>query len=244
MTAERAGWLRRHIRSARKRDAAWLAVVDTARLMLSAEGRSRLWTQLVHGEEVHQPTSYTWTERYPALFDCASQLAPEAGRILSFGCGTGEELLAIRRRFPAAEIVGAEINPRSRRIASKRTAADPKIKVVAPKEISGRFDVIFALAVFQRAPLKVKAMGLEDLSSFYPFDRFDAGVSGLVQRLGPRGFLCVIHSQYPVEDSASARLLEPVLSSPEAPGPFFDRNGRPAPDAVSRTVFRRLRVRQ
>jgi SAM-dependent methyltransferase len=212
--------------------------------MLTAQGRSRLWTQCVHRKEVHQTTSYTSRERYPALFDSVSRLAPGARRILSFGCSTGDELVALRRRFSAAEIVGAEINPRSRRIAATRMASDLKTIVIPPNEISGCFDLIFALAVFQREPHKVEEIGLTDLSSFYPFDRFDAGVSALVRRLRPRGFLCVINSQYRVEDSTAAALLEPVQSSPQASGPFFDRHGRRATGVVSRTVFQRLPDRQ
>ena len=93
-----------------------MRLFDTVRLVPSAEGRARLWTRILHGSRVHQTSPDTSEDRYPVLFDLASKLAPDAERILSFGCSTGEELQAIRRRFPDAEIVGAEINPRSRKI--------------------------------------------------------------------------------------------------------------------------------
>src|SRR5213075_1068749 len=103
-----------------------------------------------------------------------------AGRILSFGCSTGEELISLRRRFGQAEIVGAEINRRSRRIAARRLASDIQTTVVEPTVISGEFDLIFALAVLQREPHWVEESGIEDISSHYPFATFDRTVTDLV----------------------------------------------------------------
>ena len=233
-----AGLLRRRIKAARKRGALWVRWLDLLRLIPTSEGRARLWTRLVHADEVHQTTPFTAEDRYPELFDMAARLAPEAKRILSFGCSTGEELDALRRRFTRAEIVGAEINPRCRRIAARRTSGDPRIKVVPPREIDGPFDVIFVLAVFQREPHKINEMDTQDISSHYPFARFDAALSDLVGRLSRGGLLCVSNSQYRVEDSSISRELEPVKQSPEAPGPFFARDGRRLGEASGRSIFR------
>ena len=120
--------------------------------------------------------------------DLARRLQPEAARILSFGCSTGEELLAIRRRFAAARIVGAEINPRSRRIARRRIERDRRASVVAPDAIAGRFDIVFALAVLQVQPHRVAEAGIADLSPIYPFERFDAQLG---EHSRPRSFLRV-----------------------------------------------------
>ena len=230
--------LRAFVKAARKRGAAWVPLLDVVRLLPTAEGRARLWTRAVHRSRVHQTTPYTEDERYPELFDLAARLKPDAKRVLSFGCATGEEIISLRRRFPAAEIVGAEINPRSRRIAGRRLAPDPRVTVLAPDRIAGEFDIIFALAVLQREPHKVEELELADLTAIYPFDRFDSAVEELARHLSPGGLLCVMHAQYRVEDSSSAGLLEP-LPGPTFPGLMFGRDGRPLEGAVAGSIFRR-----
>ena len=229
--------LRSKIKAARKRGAWWVSAFDVIRLVKTSDGRARLWTRLVHGDAVHQTTPDTWADRYPQLFDLAAQLVPDAKRILSFGCSTGEELLALRRRFPQAEIVGAEINSRSRRIAIGKVIHDPAIEVVPPRSVEGSFDAVFALAVLQREPVKMAEMAVEDLTPFYPFARFDKAVGELVTRLRPGGLLCVMHAQYPVEASSAAKALEPVDDSPLMEQPIFGAAGRRAPDAIARTLF-------
>src|SRR5689334_25213789 len=136
-----AARLRSNIKAARKRGAFWVRVIDVARLLPSVEGRARLWTKLVHAGEVHQTTPETAEDRYPELFNLAADLGPEAARVLSFGCSTGEELVSLRRRFRKADIVGVEINPRSRAVAARRVAADARSAVISPKALDGRFDV-------------------------------------------------------------------------------------------------------
>src|SRR5436309_512742 len=164
--------IRRRVKAGRKGGALWVRAADVLRLMPTAEGRARLWTRFAHAGEVHQTSPDTAEERYPELFDLAASLRPDAARILSFGCSTGEELIALRRRFSEAEIVGAEINPRSRRIARRRVQLDRRISLVPPQAIDGTFDAIFALAVLQREPHKIAEMHVENLSGFYPFPRF------------------------------------------------------------------------
>jgi SAM-dependent methyltransferase len=231
--------LRCRIKAARKRGAWWIRIVDVVRFLPTSEGRALLWTRLAHRNEVHQTTPFTADDRYPDLFDLAAKIAPGAQRILSFGCSTGEELKAIRRRFRGAEIVGAEINPRSRRIAARRTAGDGRTRVVPPQAIDGTFDTIFALAVFQREPHKVTETEAQDISSLYPFARFDTAVTELVGRLRPGGLLCVTNAQYRLEDSSAAAELEPVEQSPEARGAFFGRDGQRLGALSARMIFRK-----
>jgi len=218
--------LRSAAKAGRKRRAIWVRLLDTMRLLRTGEGRARLWTRLAHRQRVHQTASDTWEERYPELFDRAAELMPDAGRILSFGCSTGEELLALRRRFGAAEIVGAEINPRSRRIAARRLASDSRTRVVDPTGIHGEFDLIFALAVLQRGPHWVEEAGVDDLSADYPFAKFDQIVRELVGQLRAGGLLCTMHTHYLVEQSSAAPQLEPLSDSPRMCGPFFGPDNR------------------
>lgn len=231
--------VRARMMSARKRRSLWVRALDIVRLLKTAERRSVLWTRLVHGAEVHQTTAYTSEDRYPDLFDLTARLLPDARRIWSFGCSTGEELVALRRRFPNAEIVGSEINRRSRGIAARRVDSDAAISVVGPGEVGGRFDLVFALAVLQREPHKIAEMGTEDLSPYYSFGRFDSAVRELVGRLRSGGLLCIANAQYRIEDSSVARQLEAVGESPTMSGPLFGRDGRLLHHAVAHTVFRK-----
>lgn len=231
-------FLRSRIKAARKRGAAWIPIFDASKLLWTRAGRGQLWTRAMHGGDLHQSTPDTWEERYPQLFELAAKLDPSAERILSFGCSTGEELVSLRRRFPQAEIVGVEINARSRRIAATRVARDPRSSVHA-RVPHGEFDVIFALAVLQREPHKIAEMNVEDLSAYYAFDKFDAAVARLVDRLRSGGLLCVQHSHYRIEDSSVASDLEPIQRSPPLQGILFGRSGRRLDGATGRTLFRK-----
>jgi SAM-dependent methyltransferase len=230
--------IRKRIKAGRKRGAAWVHAIDILRHTASFEGWARLWTAFVHRREVQQTSSDTSEERYPELFDLAARLAPGASRILSFGCSTGEELSALRRRFPKAEMIGVEINPRSRRAAARRMRGDRRTKVVTPTDIEGEFDLIFALAVLQREPHKIAEMGVDDLTRFYPFARFDKAVLELAKRLRRGGLLCVANAQYRVEDSTAAPLLSAVADAPKMDGLIFGPDGRRLA-AAANTLFRK-----
>jgi cyclopropane fatty-acyl-phospholipid synthase-like methyltransferase len=212
---------------------------DVLRHVPTAEGRAMLWTRLAHRRDLHQTTAQTSINRYPQLFDLALRLAPGARRILSFGCSTGEELIALRQRFPSAAIIGAEINPRSRRMAARAVAEDPGSHVVAHDAIRGSFDAIFALAVLQRLPVTVEETGMADLSHHYPFARFDAAVTALAQRLETGGLLCVFHCHYRVEDSAAATMLDAIPESPPLEGRLFGPDGRLLGHVDGRSIFRK-----
>jgi SAM-dependent methyltransferase len=231
--------LRSRIKGARKRGASWVRLLDFVRQLPTSDGRSRLWTRIVHQRQVHQTTTFTAGDRYPELFDLAAALAPGATRILSFGCSTGEELVSLRQRFPHVQIVGAEINPRARRLASRKAAADAGTEVVSPPQIAGPFDLIFALAVLQREPHKIGEMEVRNIAAHYPFARFDAVVVQLTRLLRPGGYLCVCHSQYRVEDSSAVPMLEAISASPAMTGPLFAPAGDRLDAPIARTMFRR-----
>jgi hypothetical protein len=59
----------------------------------------------------HQGPNKTALDRYPEIFAAAAAAAPNARRILSFGCSTGEECVTLANYFPNAQIVGTDINP-------------------------------------------------------------------------------------------------------------------------------------
>ena len=57
-----------------------------------------------------QPNNQTRPERFPKILDAAKSLYPDAKRVLSFGCSTGEEIQSLAKRFPKAELVGVDID--------------------------------------------------------------------------------------------------------------------------------------
>jgi len=169
-------------------------------------------------------------DRYPEIFSvCRDYCAgtPDL-RILSYGCSTGEEILTLRRYFPSALIVGAEINRNSLAIARRKISDDRTVLIESdPAAISkrGPFDVIFCMAVLQRTPMLVAEKGIKDLSQMYPFEKYDAKVSELDSWLKPGGLLVVHHSQYSLADAAVASKYAPLESARHIlnPGPRFDR---------------------
>ena len=223
----------------RKRGAWWASAFDLVRPAFSAEGRSQIWTRVRHGSEIHQTTAHTEQDRYPEIMALAATLHPSPSRILSFGCSTGEELATLRRYFPKAEIVGAEINARSRRVAAQRVKGDRGVSVVSPDKVSGLFEMIFALAVFQREPHKILEREVENLAGHYPYERFDRGLTSLVDRLEEGGLLCVMHAHYPVELASASVMLEPIANSPLMEPPLFGADGRRLTNPVARSVFRK-----
>lgn len=233
-----AALIRKHIKAGRKRGAGWVRVLDVLRHTGTRAGWARLWTAMVHRREIHQTSPDTSEERYPELFDLVAGLMPAASRILSFGCSTGEELSALRRRFPDAELVGAEINLRSRRIAARRVRDDGRAKVVRPGQIEGEFEVILTLAVLQREPHKIAEMDVDNLTRFYPFARFDETVLNLARRLRRDGLICVANAQYRIEDSVAANLLSAVPNAPKMDGLIFGPDGRRI-SATAGTLFRK-----
>ena len=217
---------RKLIRQGRRSNSAWAFLIDNLRQTRTREGLAELWTKNFHRNELHQVTTYTERNRYPHLFDLAAALRPDASRILSFGCSTGEEIEAIRSRFSKALIFGAEINPRSRKIARARFLNDKNVAIRPSYKDELSFDIAFAMAVLQFRPHLIKSSDIADLSKIYPFSRFANEVENLVAHLAPAGLLCVMHTQYRVEDTKSARALQALSDSPRVPGHMFGTNSR------------------
>ena len=214
------------MRQGRRSKSTWAFLVDNVRQLRTREGLAELWTKNFHRDGVHQVTAYTERNRYPELFDLVAALRPDAGRILSFGCSTGEEIEAIRSRFSEALIFGAEINPRSRQIARARFRNDKNVAIRSSYQGELSFDIAFAMAVLQFRPHLIKSSEITDLSEIYPFSRFANEVENLVAHLAPAGLLCVMHTQYRVEDTKSATALQALSCAPMLPGPLFGSNSQ------------------
>lgn len=107
-----------------------------------------------------------------AAYEAAITAVPiEPRRALDLGTGTGDGAFALARRFPDAEIVGADISPRMLSEARRKT----------PPELAGR--VRFVEADAAKLPFGDGAFELVALANMIPF--FDE----LARVLAPGGWL-------------------------------------------------------
>jgi SAM-dependent methyltransferase len=158
---------------------------------------------------IHQLSARTAFDRYPQIFAGAARIAPNARRILSFGCSTGEECATLKMYFPQATVVGADVNPVSLCKARWRYgsdsvsfayASDLALKLRAP------FDAIFCLTVLRDTRLDAEA----SIRETYPFDRFDERVALLHSLLVPGGLLVFYGNMYRFCDTSVANEYETV----------------------------------
>lgn len=105
-----------------------------------------------------QMSHMTKPERFPKIFDSAKEIKPDAKRVLSFGCSTGEEAFALAKRFPEAEIVGVDIDYSS--VSTARLKNKEKDRIFFHTELgaTGKYDLCTCLMVlFQMdSPIRLK----------------------------------------------------------------------------------------
>ncbi len=130
-----------------------------------------------------QPNHMTRKERFPIIFDRAKELQPQAKRVLSFGCSTGEEAQALALRFPDSEIVGVDIDYLS---VQKARKDNKSASISFHDELSGlgKFDLVTALMVFfcMEQPI--------------PKDTFKDTLAKLNKHINPGGVLMIYTSDY------------------------------------------------
>lgn len=168
--------------------------------------RAIILMKIFNSKRLQQTTSLTYMDRYPTIFaGCRDYFKGQDNiKILSYGCSTGEEVLTLRRYFPNATIVGAEINPHSLRIC-KSLPLNEKTKFInsTPREIikQGPYDIVFCMAVLQRTPHVVTEQKIKSLKKIYPFEKFEKQVIELDQSVAPQGLMVIHFSQYSFEDT-------------------------------------------
>jgi len=133
---------------------------------------------------VLQTNSSTGADGYKEIFDAAYKECPAAERILSFGCSTGEELDAISTRWKSSKITGVEIVDSVRMEASKHF---PQFDIGSPENLSGSFDVIFAMSVLCRWP---------EVGGPLPYEQFASTVRSIDDHLKPGGLLVAWNTTY------------------------------------------------
>lgn len=150
-----------------------------------------------------QPFPDTCEERYPELFDAlAKRLGTlPAPRILSFGCSSGAEVRAMRRRLPNARIVGLDLNRRALACAMRAAPAGDYRCAAAPQP-GERFDAILAMAVLRHGQLESERP--ERSTAVMPFTRFSETVAMLDAALEPGGWLAIGHAHFRFADCPAA----------------------------------------
>lgn len=206
--------------------------------LLARFGRGRLM----------QPSTVTWEERHPALFDAvAAALAdvPEP-RLLSFGCSTGEEVFTLARRFPQGRVRGIDINPVCIATARAQVAErdGDRISFVragsAAGEAAEAYDAVFALSVLRHGRLDAERP--DDCSAIFPFARFDAALVDLDRCLRPGGVLVLRACHFRFADSSIAdryAVLDSVALDGEVPVYGADNRLLPRQE-TEEILFRKL----
>lgn len=131
-----------------------------------------------------QPNHMTREERFPKIFDRAKELQPNAKRILSFGCSTGQEAQALAKRFPAStEIIGVDIDRHSIETARANNKAE---NVFFHDQLggTGKYDLVLALMVFfcMEKPI--------------PKDRFVSMLKQIDKHVNPNGVVMIYTADY------------------------------------------------
>jgi len=187
------------------------------------------------GQQI-QHSHHTSENRYPHVYREVARLAHStawtAGRpakILSFGSSTGKEALTLARRyFERSQIVGVDIDAATLDEA-RSTCANYSSRVSffngkeRPLKAFGTYDVIFANSVLT---LNNKQFPVPKIPELFPFESFEKTVRKLTDVLQPRGLLCMINTNYRLEDTSLAALygLEPVSGCTNFV-PLFDKAG-------------------
>jgi 2-polyprenyl-3-methyl-5-hydroxy-6-metoxy-1,4-benzoquinol methylase len=177
----------------------------------------------------HQGPTRTAFDRYPEIFAAAAVAAPDARRVLSFGCATGEECVSLATYFPAAEIVGADINPVILLKASKHQSDRIRFVYASDRTLSqmGGFDAVFCMAVLRHA-------------GRYSFEDFEERALFLETLVRPGGLLVIHNSPYRFGDTARRASYETIpVAAPRDIGSFL-------PDGVTEvesdgSIFRKLK---
>lgn len=215
------------------------------RMCMDKDFHSILLLQLLKSKNVHQTTSLTFMDRYPEIFsECRDYFdGKENLKILSYGCSTGEEVLTLRKYFPTANIIGAEINKRSLAICRK-LPVDEKITFIYStlSEIQrhGNFDAIFCMAVLQRKPHVIAKKGISCLKKIYPFEKFERQIIELDELINPQGLLVVNFTQYSLWDTTVASKYEALGDNNQNNyvSSIFDKNSNLVKNPVPQsTIF-------
>lgn len=122
-----------------------IGLYNIKRVCTDKEYRALIYLKAFKSRRVQQTTPLTAMNRYPVIFSACSEYFRKNKdiKILSYGCSTGEEVLTLRRYFPNATIVGAEINKHSLEVCKSHNV-DDKITFInsTPRNIKNMIHLI------------------------------------------------------------------------------------------------------
>lgn len=94
-----------------------------------------------------QPSYETRANRFPKIFATAQAMKPDARRILSFGCSSGEEAFTLAGLFPNAEIVGVDLQSYLLHNARRNNKFPDRVFFHDEIGGTGQYDLVFCLMV-------------------------------------------------------------------------------------------------
>lgn len=144
-----------------------------------------------------QLSGMTSSNRFPLIYDSAKKLKPEAKRILSFGCSTGEECFSLAELFPHAEIVGVDISYYSIQTARRNNKYPERVNFHDVLGATGKYDLATCLMV------------LFALEKPVDFADWNEVLEGIDRHLNLDAILMIYTSDYPFEKSKVAVNYEP-----------------------------------
>lgn len=141
----------------------------------SFTGKKTMQLQLSH---------MTKEDRFPKIMESAKQLKPDARRILSFGCSTGEECQALAKTFPSAEIVGVDIDSYSIDRARRNNKFKDRVFYQSDVKATGKYDLVTCFMV------------LFALDSPIPYERWESVIKIIDGTVAPNGLLMIYTSDH------------------------------------------------
>lgn len=175
----------------------------------------------------HQSRSYTYENRYPALFAICKEYFKdrENVKILSFGCSTGEEVYSINSYLPQATIIGTDLNHYNLRQCNKKETKEHIRFIHSLSEEyqqSCNFDAIFCMAVLQH----INNRHGVNMATKFTFQQFEEQLIALDEKLKVDGLLFIdqtdfdflqtsIHSRYSPLEAEGSRTVSnrPLFNS-------------------------------
>ena len=180
-----------------------------------------------------QPQRSSEPNRYPIIFSAVANLVGSKGLpVLSYGCSSGYEPMALADYFPESLILGVDVHPTALAEARQNTRDCPRVSIAASERhailSAGPFGAIFAMSVLCRWP---ETKGADDISEIWPFADFEAHIRLLDEALAPGGVLAIYNSNYNFRDSDISAGYDTVADdaingrAARQRVPRFDRDG-------------------
>ena len=203
---------------------------------------------------VIQKANNTEYDRYPLIFKHAALAlrtrlsdGTRPGNILSFGCSSGEEATTFAEKyFVNDHIIGVDISDEHISKAQARNNIPERVRFVKsdPDFLArvGPFDVIFAMSVLCSWP---ESEGREDISTLFPFSRYERIVTELDQCLARRGLLVMYNASFRFRDAEIYRKYRPVTVPGIGESGYvskFNKDNRRCPefDSYNEVMFEKI----